>query len=103
MPDGLSPDKINFMRLCGGTILESPRVRGVRARARSFPAPVCLAWVGGGGSERLRTCAVSRGQVPFDDPRHYYRVAERVASESGAVWTNQFENLARRLAQRWRA
>jgi cysteine synthase A len=32
--------------------------------------------------------------VPFDDPRHYYHVAERLSKEiPGAVWGNQFEGL----------
>ena len=35
--------------------------------------------------------------VPYSDPNHYQRVAERVASGiPGAIWTNQFDNTANR-------
>lgn len=30
--------------------------------------------------------------VPFDSPRHYYSRAGAIAAETGAFWTNQFEN-----------
>jgi cysteine synthase A len=37
--------------------------------------------------------------VPYSDPNHYQRVAERLALEfEGAVWANQFDNTANREA-----
>jgi cysteine synthase A len=32
--------------------------------------------------------------VAFDNPAHYYWIAERLSKEHGYVWTNQFENTA---------
>jgi cysteine synthase A len=35
--------------------------------------------------------------VPYADPQHYQRVAQRLAAEiSGAIWANQFDNVANR-------
>jgi len=35
--------------------------------------------------------------VPYADPQHYQRVAARVAAETpGAIWANQFDNIANR-------
>src|ERR1044071_7454407 len=43
------------------------------------------------GAEVLRVKA-----VPYSDPNHYQKVARRLAEESGAVWSNQFDNTANR-------
>ena len=37
---------------------------------------------------------------PYSDPGNYVRMSERVALEMGAVWANQFDNLANREAHR---
>ena len=37
-------------------------------------------------------------QVPFSNPGNFVRVSERVAQERGALWANQFDNLANREA-----
>ena len=37
---------------------------------------------------------------PYRDPGNYVRMSERVAREMGAVWANQFDNLANREAHR---
>ena len=36
--------------------------------------------------------------VPYKDPGNYVRVSERLAGELGAVWANQFDNVANRQA-----
>jgi cysteine synthase A len=36
--------------------------------------------------------------VPYSDPNHYQRVAQRLAGELDAVWANQFDNTANREA-----
>ena len=36
--------------------------------------------------------------VPYADPGNYQRVAERLAAERGALWANQFDNVANRAA-----
>ncbi len=37
---------------------------------------------------------------PYRDPGNYVRVSERLAAELGAVWANQFDNLANREGHR---
>jgi cysteine synthase A len=37
---------------------------------------------------------------PFSDPGNYVHVSRRIAEESGAVWANQFDNLANREGHR---
>ena len=38
--------------------------------------------------------------VPYKDPNNYVRYSERLAHELGAVWANQFDNLANREGHR---
>ena len=38
--------------------------------------------------------------VPYKDPGNYVRYSERLAQELGAVWANQFDNLANREGHR---
>ena len=37
---------------------------------------------------------------PYSDPGNYVRVSQRLAEETGAVWANQFDNLANREGHR---
>ena len=37
-------------------------------------------------------------EKPYSDPRNYNRVAQRLAQEKGWFWSNQFDNIANRLA-----
>ena len=37
---------------------------------------------------------------PYRDPGHYVHVSRRLAEETGAVWANQFDNLANREGHR---
>ena len=37
-------------------------------------------------------------QLPFTDPNNYIQLAQRIAKEENAIWTNQFDNLANREA-----
>jgi cysteine synthase A len=51
--------------------------------------------------DMLRLCGADLRQVkavPYKDPGNYVRVSERLAGELGAVWANQFDNLANRQA-----
>ncbi len=46
------------------------------------------------GAEVLRIKA-----VPYSDPNHYQRIAARIAEQlPGAIWSNQFDNVANRQA-----
>ncbi|MEO5337994.1 MAG: cysteine synthase A [Magnetospirillum sp. WYHS-4] len=51
--------------------------------------------------DMLRLCGADLREVPavpYKDPGNYVRVSERLANEMGAVWANQFDNLANRRA-----
>lgn len=37
-------------------------------------------------------------QLPFDNPKNYIKLAQSIAKEKNALWTNQFDNLANREA-----
>ena len=37
---------------------------------------------------------------PYRDPGNYVHVSQRLAQELGAIWANQFDNLANREAHR---
>ena len=51
--------------------------------------------------DMLRLCGADLREVkavPYKAPGNYVRVSERLAGELGAVWANQFDNLANRQA-----
>ena len=51
--------------------------------------------------DMLRLCRAELRLVkalPYKDPGNYVRVSERLAGELGAVWANQFDNVANRQA-----